>query len=205
MTDTARDLAIGPNSWLVDEMRDAWLENPTSVAESWRNLFEGEQRGAAPSAPATIATAPVPSTTGGPGTASGVTPATLVEPSNGNGSAAITTNGTHSPAAVAPPAPAPAVPAPAAARPAAARPTAPPPPADSRVDAIRGVGARIAANMEASLSVPTATSVRDVPAKLLEVQRSILNNQLARTRGGKVSFTHLIAYAVVKRSVRSRR
>jgi 2-oxoglutarate decarboxylase len=63
---------------------------------------------------------------------------------------------------------------------------------------IRGVGAVIVDNMEASLGVPTATSVRAVPAKLLEVNRQILNNHLARTRGGKVSFTHLIAYAVLK-------
>ena len=41
--------------------------------------------------------------------------------------------------------------------------------------------------MEASLEVPTATSVRAVPAKLLEVNRQILNNHLARDRGGKVS------------------
>ena len=66
------------------------------------------------------------------------------------------------------------------------------------VDRIRGVGARIVENMETSLTVPTATSVRDVPAKLLEVNRRILNNYLRRTRGGKVSFTHLIAYAMVK-------
>jgi multifunctional 2-oxoglutarate metabolism enzyme len=52
--------------------------------------------------------------------------------------------------------------------------------------------------MEVSLGVPTATSVRDVPAKLLEVNRRIVNNYLRRTRGGKVSFTHLIAYALVK-------
>ena len=52
--------------------------------------------------------------------------------------------------------------------------------------------------MEASLAVPTATSVRVVPAKLLEVNRRILNNQLARTGGGKVSFTHLIGFAVVQ-------
>jgi multifunctional 2-oxoglutarate metabolism enzyme len=63
---------------------------------------------------------------------------------------------------------------------------------------IRGVGARIVENMETSLGVPTATSVRDVPAKLLEVNRRIINNYLRRTRGGKVSFTHLIAYAMVK-------
>ena len=58
---------------------------------------------------------------------------------------------------------------------------------------LRGAAARIVENMEASLGVPTATSVRSVPAKLLEVNRQILNNHLARTGGGKVSFTHLIA------------
>ena len=52
--------------------------------------------------------------------------------------------------------------------------------------------------MEASLGVPTATSVRTVPARLLEVNRQILNNQLARTTGAKVSFTHLIGYAIVR-------
>ena len=63
---------------------------------------------------------------------------------------------------------------------------------------LRGAAGRIVANMEASLGVPTATSVRVVPAKLLEVNRTIINNQLGRTTGGKVSFTHLIGYAVVR-------
>src|SRR5580693_631842 len=63
---------------------------------------------------------------------------------------------------------------------------------------LRGAASRIVANMEASLTVPTATSVRTVPARLLEVNRLILNNQLARTTGAKVSFTHLIGYAVVR-------
>ena len=63
---------------------------------------------------------------------------------------------------------------------------------------LRGIGARVVENMETSLGVPTATSVRDVPAKLLEVNRTIINNYLRRTRGGKVSFTHLIAYAMVR-------
>jgi multifunctional 2-oxoglutarate metabolism enzyme len=63
---------------------------------------------------------------------------------------------------------------------------------------LRGVGARIVENMETSLGVPTATSVRDVPAKLLEVNRGFINNYLRRQRGGKVSFTHLIAFAMVK-------
>ena len=64
--------------------------------------------------------------------------------------------------------------------------------------ALRGAAARIVANMEASLSVPTATSVRSIPAKLLEINRTVVNDQLFRTTGGKVSFTHLIGYAVVK-------
>ena len=63
---------------------------------------------------------------------------------------------------------------------------------------LRGAAARIVANMEASLEVPTATSFREVPAKLLEVNRRVINGYLGRTRGGKVSFTHLIGYAVVQ-------
>src|SRR5258706_14341705 len=63
---------------------------------------------------------------------------------------------------------------------------------------LRGAAARIVANMEASLSVPTATSFREVPARLLEVNRSVINGYLSRTRGGKVSFTHLIGFAVVR-------
>ena len=63
---------------------------------------------------------------------------------------------------------------------------------------LRGVAARIVENMEASLEVPTATSFRDVPARLLEVNRKIVNGHLGRTRGGKVSFTHMIGYAVVR-------
>src|SRR3546814_7695536 len=71
---------------------------------------------------------------------------------------------------------------------------------DEAGEPIRGVGARIVENMERSLGVPTATSFRNVPAKLLEVNRAVINGYLGRTRGGKVSFTHLIGYAVVRRS-----
>src|SRR6202046_709432 len=62
---------------------------------------------------------------------------------------------------------------------------------------LRGAAARTAQNMAASLSVPTATSVRAVPAKLLIDNRIVINNHLQRGKGGKVSFTHLIGYAVV--------
>src|SRR5215472_403655 len=63
---------------------------------------------------------------------------------------------------------------------------------------LRGAAARTAANMTASLTVPTATSVRPVPAKLLVDNRIVINNHLARGRGGKISFTHLIGYAMVR-------
>ena len=63
---------------------------------------------------------------------------------------------------------------------------------------LRGAASRIVDNMEASLGVPTATSMRTVPARLLEVNRQLLNEQLSRTSGEKVSFTHLIGYAVVQ-------
>ncbi len=65
-------------------------------------------------------------------------------------------------------------------------------------DPIRGAGAAIVANMERSLTVPTATSFRNVPAKLLEVNRKVINGYLARAGKGKVSFTHLIGYAAVR-------
>ena len=63
---------------------------------------------------------------------------------------------------------------------------------------IRGAGAAIAANMTKSLEVPTATSFRNVPARLLEVNRQGINSYRARVGLGKVSFTHIIAYAIVR-------
>jgi 2-oxoglutarate dehydrogenase E1 component/2-oxoglutarate decarboxylase len=52
--------------------------------------------------------------------------------------------------------------------------------------------------MQSSLDVPTATSVRAVPAKLIADNRIVINNHLRRSRGGKVSFTHVIGYALIK-------
>ncbi|MDO5619698.1 multifunctional oxoglutarate decarboxylase/oxoglutarate dehydrogenase thiamine pyrophosphate-binding subunit/dihydrolipoyllysine-residue succinyltransferase subunit [Kocuria sp.] len=70
--------------------------------------------------------------------------------------------------------------------------------AQDQVVKLRGPAKAVAANMDASLTVPTATTVRAVPAKLLIDNRIVINSHLARNRGGKVSFTHLIGYAVVK-------
>ncbi|HVF04126.1 MAG TPA: multifunctional oxoglutarate decarboxylase/oxoglutarate dehydrogenase thiamine pyrophosphate-binding subunit/dihydrolipoyllysine-residue succinyltransferase subunit [Frankiaceae bacterium] len=92
-----------------------------------------------------------------------------------------------------PPKPAPAAPAtPKAAAPKADQNGAP------AGTVLKGAAARVVQNMEASLQVPTATSVRAIPAKLLEDNRTVVNRHLARNRGGKVSFTHLIGYAVVQ-------
>jgi 2-oxoglutarate dehydrogenase E1 component len=107
-----------------------------------------------------------------------------------------------SPAAPAAPALAAPTPPPAPAPPPAAAPAhdgRPPVTLEGEVsEPLRGASARVVENMEASLGVPTATSVRSAPAKLLEVNRQILNNHLQRTRGGKVSFTHLIGYAALQ-------
>ncbi|MFI7641983.1 multifunctional oxoglutarate decarboxylase/oxoglutarate dehydrogenase thiamine pyrophosphate-binding subunit/dihydrolipoyllysine-residue succinyltransferase subunit [Nonomuraea sp. NPDC049400] len=90
--------------------------------------------------------------------------------------------------------------APPKAPPAAERPKQPAPsvPKGAEEVKLRGAAARTAANMDLSLAVPTATSVRAIPAKLLIDNRIVINNHLKRGRGGKVSFTHLIGYAIVK-------
>src|SRR5262249_61447313 len=72
------------------------------------------------------------------------------------------------------------------------------PPPGAHEERQRATAARTAQTMTASLSVPTATSVRAMPAKLLIDNRIVINNHLARARGGKVSFTHLIGYAIVR-------
>jgi 2-oxoglutarate dehydrogenase E1 component len=90
----------------------------------------------------------------------------------------------------------PAAPAPAPKAASAPAPVVPAP--VEGAEPLRGAAARIVANMEASLGVPTATSFRVVPAKLLEVNRKVINGYLGRVHGGKVSFTHVIGYAVVR-------
>jgi len=66
------------------------------------------------------------------------------------------------------------------------------------IEPLRGFAARIVENMEASLSIPTATSTRVIPVKVLEENRRIINQHLLATKGGKVSFTHMIAWAILE-------
>ncbi|GLY73052.1 multifunctional oxoglutarate decarboxylase/oxoglutarate dehydrogenase thiamine pyrophosphate-binding subunit/dihydrolipoyllysine-residue succinyltransferase subunit [Actinoallomurus iriomotensis] len=169
---------FGPNEWLVDELYQKYLEDPNSVDRAWWNFFADYQ----PDRPAkatdgAAASPPTPA----PATPSAATPVPKQKPA-------------AAPAAKAEPKPA----AKAPEKPAKKAAPAPQIPGGAEEVRLRGVAARTVANMEASLAVPTATSVRAVPAKLLIDNRIVINNHLKRGRGGKVSFTHLIGYALVK-------
>jgi 2-oxoglutarate decarboxylase len=63
---------------------------------------------------------------------------------------------------------------------------------------IRGGAMRIVENMEASLHIPTATSVRMMPVRTLEENRRVLNKHRDALRAGKISFTHIIAWAILR-------
>jgi 2-oxoglutarate dehydrogenase E1 component len=75
--------------------------------------------------------------------------------------------------------------------------TAPPSPLPAGLTPITGPAARLVQNMAESLGVPTATSFRDVPVAVLDTRRKALNAALSGA-GLKVSFTHLIGYAIVQ-------
>ncbi len=169
--DPATEIELfGSNTWILEDMRERFELAPDSVSERWRAYFEG--RPIPPPDPDTSLNDPLH-----PPVRLGVADAIAAtqDAAAGNGGAA------------APPKP------PPTAEP-AEQATAP----DEGVEMLRGASATIADRMEASKDLPTATSVRTFPAKLLEVNRKILNNQLIRTAaGGKVSFTHLIGWAVV--------
>ena len=162
--------SFGPNMWLVDEMYRRYQENPKAVSESWQEFFEGyTPSGAKAGRPSAPSSAPSPASPASPAT----TPSAPASPAT-------------SPSAPAAEAPVPLTPPPSS-----------PPAEPSDATPLKGVAARIAQNMEASLGVPTATSVRTIPAKLLEENRRVINWYLAE-HGGKVSFTHLIGWAIVK-------
>jgi multifunctional 2-oxoglutarate metabolism enzyme len=87
------------------------------------------------------------------------------------------------------------VPAPGPASPAAAAsPTVPP-----NAAPIKGPAARLVQNMAESLSVPTATTFREIAVGSLERARAQFNAGLqAASRSEKASFTHFIAWALVQ-------
>src|ERR1039458_2270857 len=63
---------------------------------------------------------------------------------------------------------------------------------------LRGAAGRIAENMAASVSIPLATSQRTIAVKVMDENRRIINQHRTLVGRGKVSYTHLIGWAIVK-------
>ena len=63
---------------------------------------------------------------------------------------------------------------------------------------LRGAAARIAENMNASLSIPLATSQRVMPVKVIDENRRVVNEHRALLGKSKISYTHIIGWAIVK-------
>ena len=189
---------FGPNEWLVEEMYEQFLTDPSSVDPAWHDFFadyKPSQRAASQGAATTKArnatevavraAAKTATTTTPANKPAGRPKAPFDDPGNGQ--------------VIGSP--------PRAATPTPVKPSAPPKPSSGarpevrdgdQLKTLRGALAIIAKNMDASLTIPTATSVRAVPAKLLADNRIVINNHLRRTRGGKVSYTHVIGYAVIR-------
>ncbi|TAE30979.1 MAG: multifunctional oxoglutarate decarboxylase/oxoglutarate dehydrogenase thiamine pyrophosphate-binding subunit/dihydrolipoyllysine-residue succinyltransferase subunit [Candidatus Kapaibacterium sp.] len=187
---------ISMNSAFVEDLYFEYLRNPSSIASDWQAYFETNKAELAAEF--------------GVGASNGV-------PSNGysngasNGaSASGHANGHTASAPAVQAAPQPAVQAVSA--PVAAAAPAPAPAAkpsmkvflgekDSLVP-ISGVAERVVDNMESSLNVPVATTIRTMPIKALEENRIVINNHLARNRKKKISFTHIIGWAIVRALVK---
>ena len=165
---------FGANEWLVDEMYSQWLVNPESVDKEWQPILERyhQIKLGTSNTPVNPVTAPAAVETTATGSMPLVAKTTRVE-------------------AKAQPIPAQA-PALGAVSEVVEEAT------EDQINILKGMSKTLAANMDASLTIPTATSVRAIPAKLLIDNRIVINSHLGRTRGGKVSFTHLIGYAIIR-------
>jgi len=213
--------SFGPNEWLVDEMFEKYLVDPNSVDAAWVEFFvnytpnaNGASNASAPVIP-TLDNAPKGGTPPLPKKTIDSTALQIPVAATQVGAkvAPVAQATPVAPVAQATPvAPvAQATPVAPVAKTTAATTTKQATPADpivkpiptlvtpsaSTLEPIRGVSARVVQSMEASLTVPTATSVRALPAKLMIDNRTVLNNHLKRSRGGKVSFTHIIGYAMI--------
>src|SRR5438094_5061109 len=162
--------SLGPNMWLIDEMYRRYREDPGAVSEAWKEFFEDFR----------------PALEAGDGS-TGVEAPTKAAEATIPPEERATGDRTERPAK--PPSER------EGGSPATGARTLTPPPGAERLQFGRE---RIVKNMQASLDLPTATSFRIVPAKLLEENRRVINRFLAGGRGGKVSFTHLIGFAVVR-------
>ena len=182
-TSVEASVEFGANEWLVDELWTLYQKDPQLVEKSWWPLFESRAADAGVTLPTP---APAPTATPTPAVSMADDPSPMTSP------IAKTTS-------IAPkeqPIPAEAPTSPTAII-TTVEDSAEAAPSD-QVNPLKGMAKALAANMDQSLTVPTATSVRTVPAKLMIDNRIVINNHLRRARGGKVSFTHLIAWAMIK-------
>jgi len=196
---------FGANEWLVDEFYERYLIDKNSVDQSWWPILDSYHQTATAlkqaddatpasdgaAAPAAPAAAEVPPLAEEPATPTAEAhPITAPIPVLGGPRTARTTSIAPKPEPV--PADAPITnPQPVVSD------VAPAVPQDV-ITPLRGMAKSLAANMATSLTVPTATSVRTIPAKLLIDNRIVINNHMKRARGGKVSFTHLIGWALIR-------
>ncbi|MDF2667347.1 MAG: kgd, partial [Microbacterium sp.] len=174
---TSNEGEFGANEWLVDELYEQFKVDKHSVDKAWWPILEAYH-------PVVDGTAAA----GSPPSAPAAEPKPVTAPIPVVGQAPVART-TTKPAA---PQPIPAQ-APAAAPSAGAESTE-----EDRVTVLKGMPKALASNMDDSLTVPTATSVRTIPAKLMIDNRIVINNHMSRTRGGKVSFTHLIGWALIQ-------
>ncbi|NUR06631.1 MAG: multifunctional oxoglutarate decarboxylase/oxoglutarate dehydrogenase thiamine pyrophosphate-binding subunit/dihydrolipoyllysine-residue succinyltransferase subunit [Nocardioidaceae bacterium] len=205
---------FGANEWLVDEMYEQYQRDPNSVDKAWWEFFRSHPQtggNGTPNGTQTPAASPQQARAEQAAPERKQEQEQKPEPEQ---KPAPKPAPDRKPVEKEPVPAAKATPSGETAKRADARPSAPsstsPVPKDpepaAKADAsdqpelvtLRGAPARTAQNMDVSLSIPTATSVRSVPVKLLIDNRVVINNHLARARGGKVSFTHIIGYALVK-------
>lgn len=165
------------NEWFVEEQYERYQKDKNLVDPSWWPIFET-----------------IDKALGGAGTASTPSPAAAAPAAPATPAAAPAAPAAPTAPVASKPTKAPATPSPAPATPKANTVE----PAEDKIVPLRGPAKAVVTTMEESLTVPTATTVRAVPAKLLIENRSAINKYLASTRGGKVSFTHIIGYAVIR-------
>ncbi|MGV0633367.1 multifunctional oxoglutarate decarboxylase/oxoglutarate dehydrogenase thiamine pyrophosphate-binding subunit/dihydrolipoyllysine-residue succinyltransferase subunit [Mycolicibacillus trivialis] len=202
---------FGQNEWLVEEMYRKFRDDPDSVDPSWHEFLVDYRPEPADGGATRPAAARPASATRSSGSASGASSGSAKTAPAQKPPADKAESPAEQPARKESAKSAQSSTKPASSKAAAAKPAAksegkPPAKSDSKpagstngeVQVLRGAAAAVVKNMSTSLAVPTATSVRAIPAKLMIDNRTVINNHLKRTRGGKISFTHLLGYAMVQ-------
>ncbi|MFI8412510.1 multifunctional oxoglutarate decarboxylase/oxoglutarate dehydrogenase thiamine pyrophosphate-binding subunit/dihydrolipoyllysine-residue succinyltransferase subunit [Paeniglutamicibacter gangotriensis] len=194
---------FGGNEWLVDELYQQFLKDKNSVDKKWWDIFASlktDQAAAPPAEEAPVAANPAPAPAAPPAAPRAATQARVLDVSGSSPAASSESSAGSAAAGAAPRVPAdPAPPTKSQPIPAQLPKTASNAASgEEKRTQLRGPAKAIATNMEQSLTVPTATTVRAVPAKALIDNRVVINNHLKRSRGGKISFTHIIGFAVIR-------